>query len=177
MDMLNERIRKLRDEKGINQNDMADVLHVSRSTYSNYERGTVPDTSIIRQIANYYNVSVSYLFGETNERSLNFSAFDTLMNQLDRFQTGDPGATFPPELLSDLLQALILYHTSGKPVGALPITVTKAVIESCANLLKAANTHNVAQLIDAANALAAAGLQSTDIIKAYVDRNTKEIPP
>lgn len=170
MDILNDRLKRLREERHLFQKDVADMLHVTQSTYSNYERGIIPNPDTLRQLANFYNVSISYLFGETNERTLQYSAFDALLNQLDKFQVGN-ACGIPAQLVEEFLRALIVYHTAGKPVGDLPISIACATIDGSTKLLNAANVRSLAQIIDAANTLAAAGLQANDVIKEYYARN------
>lgn len=66
--MLYRRIRDLREDKDMTQQDMADILHINRRTYSAYETGTnsmTPET--LCKIADFYNTSVDYLLNRTDE--------------------------------------------------------------------------------------------------------------
>lgn len=56
------RIRKLRKSNRITLEQMAEYLHISRHTYSNYESGrkTMP-VWILVQIAQYFNQSLDFL--------------------------------------------------------------------------------------------------------------------
>ena len=62
------RIRDLRNDRGLTQKDVANVLHVSQNTYSQYEIGVsrYPLDAIIK-LAEYYGVSIDYLVGLTDE--------------------------------------------------------------------------------------------------------------
>ncbi|HIU68014.1 MAG TPA: helix-turn-helix transcriptional regulator [Candidatus Caccomorpha excrementavium] len=64
-----ERIRNLREDKDITQTQMAEYLYIKQTTYSKYERGTIniPVDTLIR-LADYFDVSLDYLVGRTNER-------------------------------------------------------------------------------------------------------------
>ena len=64
-----ERIRNLREDKDITQTQMAEYLYIKQRTYSKYERGTIniPVDTLIR-LADYFDVSLDYLVGRTNER-------------------------------------------------------------------------------------------------------------
>ena len=64
-----ERIKNLREDTDLTQQQVADKLYVSRRAYSNYETGqrAVP-TEILSQIADLYNTSVDYLIGRTNTK-------------------------------------------------------------------------------------------------------------
>ena len=61
------RIRDLRNDRGLTQKDVANVLHVSQNTYSQYEIGVsrYPLDAIIK-LAEYYGVSIDYLVGLTS---------------------------------------------------------------------------------------------------------------
>lgn len=59
-----ERIRGLREDRDLNQQDVANIINVSQSTYSRYESGylDVPSEVLIA-LAKYYDVSVDYILG------------------------------------------------------------------------------------------------------------------
>lgn len=53
MDILRQRLIGLRQKEGLLQRDVADQLHIDRSTYSYYERGkTNPPLDILIKLAN-----------------------------------------------------------------------------------------------------------------------------
>ena len=62
-----KRIRELRQEKGLNQTQMAKILGMSQTGYSKYETGEndVP-TEILIKLSNYYSVSVDYILNLTD---------------------------------------------------------------------------------------------------------------
>ena len=67
--MINERIKELRTERGITQQQLAAELGVSGMTISNYEQGTrKPDSDIIIKAAKYFGVSSDYLLGIINTK-------------------------------------------------------------------------------------------------------------
>ena len=62
--MLGERIAELRKNKGISQEELADVLLTSRQAISKWERGeSDPDIGRLKDLAVYFNVSIDYLLG------------------------------------------------------------------------------------------------------------------
>lgn len=68
--MLSRRLKKLRKEKQINQKDLAKKLNLSPSTIAMYEtKKRKPDSEILERMSNYFDVSIDYLLGLTNERS------------------------------------------------------------------------------------------------------------
>lgn len=63
-----ERIRDLRIDRGLTQADIGKLLHVSQNTYSQYEIGEIRyPLDVVITLAKYYNVSVDYLVGLTDE--------------------------------------------------------------------------------------------------------------
>ncbi len=64
-----KRIRDLREDRDLTQTKVAKMLGMSQTGYSKYETGEndVP-TAILIKLARFYDTSVDYLLGETNER-------------------------------------------------------------------------------------------------------------
>ncbi|MBD5133335.1 MAG: helix-turn-helix transcriptional regulator [Clostridiales bacterium] len=68
---LAERLRELRKEKNLRQEHLAVALDIGMSTYCRYEQGKrEPTASLLVQMADYYDVSVDYLLGRTDNRQL-----------------------------------------------------------------------------------------------------------
>ena len=67
--MYFHRIMDLRKENNLTQQDIANLLHCQREVYRRHEKGIrdIPISSIIT-LAKYYNVSVDYILGETDNR-------------------------------------------------------------------------------------------------------------
>lgn len=62
------RIRELREKENLSKTAMAEKLHIGRNTYSNLEAGkTEPRLRLIEAIADYYQVSLDYLAGLTDD--------------------------------------------------------------------------------------------------------------
>lgn len=61
-----ERIRDLREDHDLTQQDLAELLHCTQACYSNYENGKrdIP-TSSLSILADYYQTSTDYLLGRT----------------------------------------------------------------------------------------------------------------
>lgn len=62
---LGERLRQAREERGLTQEALADELHVSRQTVSNWERGkTLPDIQSLVGAASTLGMGLPELLGE-----------------------------------------------------------------------------------------------------------------
>ena len=61
-------IRNLREDRDLRQRELAEVLHVSQNTYSQYENGVIELTAEkLVLLADFYEVSVDYLLGRTEK--------------------------------------------------------------------------------------------------------------
>lgn len=59
-----ERLKILRKQAGVTQEEVADFLNLNRTTYNKYENGaSKPTPEILSRIADYFHVSVDYLLG------------------------------------------------------------------------------------------------------------------
>ena len=66
------RLRDLREDKDMNQTQIAEILFTSQTVYSRYERGvlTIPVEHLLI-LADFYGVSTDYILGRTNNKKLN----------------------------------------------------------------------------------------------------------
>ena len=66
---IGDRLAELREEKGLKQRELADKLHLSKSTISTYERDKhCPEYKILIRIANYFDVTTDYILGNSNKK-------------------------------------------------------------------------------------------------------------
>lgn len=62
------KIKELRQEKGISQEELANAINVKNYTIGNWERNRAePSIESIKQMADFFEVSVDYLIGRTND--------------------------------------------------------------------------------------------------------------
>ena len=66
------RLRDLREDKDMNQTQIAKLLFTSQTVYSRDERGvlTIPVEHLLI-LADFYGVSTDYILGRTNNKKLN----------------------------------------------------------------------------------------------------------
>jgi len=65
------RVKGLREEKNLNQEEVAKILNISQRTYSYYENGRDIPILLLIKLADFYNVSIDYLLNRTNVRKIN----------------------------------------------------------------------------------------------------------
>ena len=63
-----KRIRDLREDRDLNQTQIAKILGMSQTGYSKYETGEndLP-TAVLIKLARFYGTSIDYILGETDE--------------------------------------------------------------------------------------------------------------
>ena len=63
-----QRLRDLREDKDLRQQDIADFLGIKQTVYSRYERGiqNIP-LDFLLKLADFYGTSTDYILGRTNE--------------------------------------------------------------------------------------------------------------
>ena len=67
--IFSTRVKELRSERKLSQDKMAQILHMSRSTYAGWEaEGKEPDFETVCELAKYFNVTCDYLLGYSDEK-------------------------------------------------------------------------------------------------------------
>lgn len=70
MATFDTRLKKLRQEKGILQDTLAEEIGVTKGTVSVWERGIrKPDFETLEKLASYFDVTLPYLLGESEYRN------------------------------------------------------------------------------------------------------------
>ena len=64
MSIFGDNIKRLRKNKGLKQQEIAELLGVKRNTYSDWENGkTDPSFENLVKLADLFDVSLDWLFG------------------------------------------------------------------------------------------------------------------
>ncbi|WP_178019621.1 helix-turn-helix domain-containing protein [uncultured Paenibacillus sp.] len=62
-----KRIRDLREDRDLTQQQLAEHLNISQATYSRYESGNLDvPSSVLIKLSDFYSVSIDYILGQTN---------------------------------------------------------------------------------------------------------------
>lgn len=83
--MFAEKLKEIRKSNNITQEELASYLSISKQAVSSWEIGkSEPDTNTIKEIANYFNVTVDYLVGgsTSNDEEYN-NLYNEIMNNPD----------------------------------------------------------------------------------------------
>lgn len=66
--MYSQRIKYLRERKGLKQLDIARLLQTTQQQYSRYENGTEMPYELLKRLAIFYNVTTDYILGLSEEQ-------------------------------------------------------------------------------------------------------------
>ena len=107
------RIRDLREDSDMTQEQLVELLDMHKTTYTNYEQGkhTVPlDFAVI--LAKYYNVSLDYIAGLTNDKR-GFSYSDLTKEQKELLRLASELADPDRKNIVSFLKTLINFIKQG----------------------------------------------------------------
>ena len=70
LDYFGDRLKLLRKERGITQQELADAIGISKGGLCYYENtNRAPDITVLERFADYFKVSADYLLGRTNAQT------------------------------------------------------------------------------------------------------------
>lgn len=87
---LGERLKKIREEKNLLQEDTAKFLKVTQKTISNYEKGERrPDPDTLKRLSEFYGVSSDFLLGKTDLKNIDSSPLDEFISYFENLSEED----------------------------------------------------------------------------------------
>lgn len=67
MESFARRLRELREEKGVSQQEVGNLVRMSKMAVSHWEKGhSEPSISQLITLSNFFEVTVDYLIGKTD---------------------------------------------------------------------------------------------------------------
>ncbi len=114
-------LRTIREEKKYTQQQIADFLNITKSSYSRYERGlrnVTPDTLI--KLSEFFDVTTDFLLDITSEPlsraeiNILFSSSKSNTELMKEFKFNSSGESITPEEIEILLNKLRLLIQSKK---------------------------------------------------------------
>lgn len=112
---LGKNIKKLRTEKGLHQEQLAEAMGVSTASVSKWETGqSAPELTLLAELADFFEVSIDALLGH----SIGGHRIDTLLSTMERLE--NEGNYSEAQAIAE------------KTMQAYPNSV--AIIQKCANL-------------------------------------------
>ena len=100
---MKEQLQQLRKSRGLTQDDLAEILGISLSSYQKYERDAIsPSYETLCKIADFYHVTTDYLLG----REPATDPFDMLQLPEDQKSVAERFASFPDDVRAIILDAI-----------------------------------------------------------------------
>ncbi len=85
LEIISKRLRMLREDAGLSQSKLGSLIGVPQSSIFRYEQGkSTPSAKSFRWYADYFDVSLDYIFGRTDD------PHGTHYDYNPRFKTIDP---------------------------------------------------------------------------------------
>ena len=113
MEIVCERLKSLRESVGLSQNKLAKLVGLPQSSINRYEHNqSTPSPKTFRWLADFYNVSLDYIYGRTdNPHGMYFDykpQFNRINPDMDKFveMCFDPKSPMN-ERLKETLKALL----------------------------------------------------------------------
>lgn len=104
-----KRLKELRQQKGVSQEEVAKFLNVERTTYTAYESGKSRPVRYLDKLSSYFNVSSDYILGLVDSPSIKEIKFETLSDLekqliIDYWKLNDAGKEKLISYSRDLLE-------------------------------------------------------------------------
>lgn len=161
MDILKRRIHDLRVDRDMKQADVAAALGLGRSAISVYECGREPPLDVIFKYAEFFDVSVEYLLGLTNEKNPASVKGDQVFDDMQAAADVHGIDAFTRSDIAQLAGGFVDYFKAGAPAGNAPMECVTAFLPAMGRVLDAAARQDVAAMLVACDDVAQAGLKIT----------------
>jgi len=111
-ELLRQRITRAREEKNLNQAQLAEKSGVTPAAISQIEKGSrTPTIPVLQRIASVLNVSIDYLLGKTDKSELDDLLHDQEVRTFFRgFQSLDPED-------KETIEKMVDFFKSKKEIG------------------------------------------------------------
>ena len=160
MDMLSERLRACRKKRHLTQADVAVAVDVPLGTYTGYENGCFPSADRLVALADFYGVSLDYLFGIIDDDSAAMSDLTHALHDL----IDVPGKP-PLSIIADFLSAYAAYVKADAPAGTVPVSVWLDFTSALTAALRSSAAGDYTSTFDQATAAMMASLRINQILK------------
>lgn len=169
MDILKKRIHDLRVDADMKQSDLCDALNISQSAVSAYECGREPPLDVIFAYAAFFNVTVEYLLGLTNEKTPPAQPLDKALHAMQAAAEAAGDSAFSRSDVARLAAAFVAYYKAGAPAGGVPMGCAVKFIDAMVRMLEAAAGRDAAALLLACNDTARAGMDASAALVLTAD--------
>lgn len=111
MKKFGDRLKELRKEKELSQGELAKKFNTGKASICNYEKNIrLPDANTITRYAQFFEVSVDYMLGITNNRNENLNPADGYIKIIEKAKEKN----ISPERLNQILDFLLQQNRDWK---------------------------------------------------------------
>lgn len=129
MSIFGKRLKELRVEKELTQEQLGRIFNIRKGTVSNWENGNrFPDEKTIIKLADFFDVSIDYLLGRTNKRQPHHLTKEDIIKLAPEYawlfeEEGLEyvelveeirGKEIPPEVIKELIETILKYRDYNK---------------------------------------------------------------
>lgn len=108
-------LRQLREQKGLTQAELGKILHISQTAISHYETDTdTPSREIEKAIAEFFNVSIEYLNGESEHQALGAQLHEEYASGITLLQILQDMIKLSPKHRISLVDVIQSFAMTGK---------------------------------------------------------------
>lgn len=120
MEVISKRLKQLREDAGLSQSKIGQLVGVPQSSIYRYEQGlSTPSPKTFRWYADYFDVSLDYLFGRTDDpHGVHYEykpKYETLNPEMEKFveMCFDPNSRMNERLKEIILKLLMEENQDG----------------------------------------------------------------
>lgn len=98
---FSKRLKQLRENKGLSQEELAERLNIPRTSVTHYERGDdrIPRPKRLQEIADFFGVSVDYMLGRAKTVELNETE-ENFIKDIDQLTLSEIMKKYAPDLIN-----------------------------------------------------------------------------
>lgn len=111
--IFGKRLKALREEKGLRQEDVGELFKMQKSTVSQWEGGRLPHPTIIVELAKFFIVTTDYLLGTSPYRTPEYT--EAAHRDDDPMDDLPPEARRSVEEFKELMRIKYMPGYKGKP--------------------------------------------------------------
>lgn len=108
---IGDTLTKLRNKRGLTQDQMADALNVKRARYNAWENDiSKPDIEMLKKISTYHKVTTDYILDmsfDVQNKNVTCNDLDDIFNLSDLTYKGKPISSSDKEKIIKIIETVI----------------------------------------------------------------------
>lgn len=133
--VFSKQLKKLRKENNVTQEALANHLNVSPQAISKWENGSYPDGDLLPKIADFFSVSIDYLYGrDQKDTRLEARVFDEFRKIVDEGDMSKDDKVFKEKIFEVMWAILISAWKGNKYYYPRPIAYDKNIEVTVSNI-------------------------------------------